>query len=404
MACAACGRHLVAPRTALEPLRVGTSGDYPPFSVRDPDGGGRGFDVEVARAYAAARGRRLELVPFRWPELAARLAAGDFDVAMSGVTVRGDRLVVGTMTAAVARADAVLLMRPPGTATGLDRRDRRIAVNRGGHLERVARARFPHATIVAVDDNRSLPEPLARREVDAVVTDSLEAATFDPGAFVVVARLSRDRKAYWVAPGREALAADLDAWLLERERDGTLPRLRALHLRVEDPPSLEPELARLVDLAARRLLVMPLVAAAKRAAGLPIVDAAREATVVEGAVARAAAAGVDPEAARRLVRAEIAAARAVQIAAPPSGPSAAADGPTLATLRIAIDALDAALLRALARAAGTTRSVDPAAVAAALRNDAELPGFDGTHADAIAAAIVAIVRAPAPARAAAIAR
>ena len=55
--------------------------------------------------------RRLELVPFRWPELASRLAAGDFDVAMSGVTVRADRLLTGTMTAAVARADAVLLVR-----------------------------------------------------------------------------------------------------------------------------------------------------------------------------------------------------------------------------------------------------------------------------------------------------
>ena len=85
------------------PLRVGTSGDYPPFSERAADGSITGFDIEVAREYAAARGRRLELVPFRWPELAARLAAGDFDVAMSGITVRPDRLLVGTMTAAVAR-------------------------------------------------------------------------------------------------------------------------------------------------------------------------------------------------------------------------------------------------------------------------------------------------------------
>jgi len=112
-------------------LRVGTSGDYPPFSLRATDGRYNGFDIAVARAYAAARGRRLELVAFRWPELAARLAAGDFDVAMSGVTVRADRLLTGTMTAAVARADAVLLVCRDDAGRGsFDRRERPAAGDR----------------------------------------------------------------------------------------------------------------------------------------------------------------------------------------------------------------------------------------------------------------------------------
>lgn len=387
-------------RPAAEPaLRIGTSGDYPPFSVRAADGAYDGFDVEVALAYAAARGRRVEWVPFRWPELAARLAAGEFDVAMSGITVRGDRLLTGHLTAAVARADAVVLARHAG-GVDLDRPGRRIAVNRGGHLEQIARARLTAATIVTVDDNRRLPELLRSREVDAIVTDSVEAATFDPGAFTVVARLTHDRKAYWVAPGRAALAEDLDGWLLDRERDGTLPRLRAVALRVQDGPSLTPEVERVVDLAARRLLLMPLVAAAKRAAGLPIVDATREGAVVERMAERAAAAGLDADAARRLARAEIAAARAVQEATPPSP----GDPPSLAALRSGIDALDAALVRALvgARASGNPAAVAVAvaasarlggpALAAALREDAEVPGFDDGHANAIGGALLDLLR------------
>jgi len=81
-------------------LRVGTSGDYPPFSSLAPGGERTGFDVAVAEAYGRDRRRRIVFVPFRWPELAARLVAGDFDVAMSGITVRPERLVLGTMTAA----------------------------------------------------------------------------------------------------------------------------------------------------------------------------------------------------------------------------------------------------------------------------------------------------------------
>jgi len=376
-------------------LRVGTSGDYPPFSERAADGSYSGFDVEVAREYAAARGRRLEYVPLRWPELAARVAAGDVDVAMSGVTVRADRLLVGTMTATVARADAIILVRRgDAPAGGFDRASVRIAVNRGGHLERVARSRLPHATIVAVDDNRRLPTMLASREVDAIVTDTLEAATYPPpDAFTVAAVLAHDRKAYWVAPGHEALAADLDAWLLERERDGYLPRLRVDRLHAPDPQNrLAPELARVVDLAARRLMLMPDVAAAKRVAGLPIVDAAREAEVIARTTERGRAAGLDAKASEHLARAEITAARAVQEASVPDATARPSDVPTLATLRTAIDGLDGAILRSLLAVRTSAPAVRRAEVATALRSDVDLPGFDEAHAGAIAAAVAELLR------------
>ncbi len=389
---AACSAHRPI-KTETASLRVGTSGDYPPFSVHAADGTWSGFDVEVARAYAAARGRRLELVPFRWADLATRVAAGDFDAAMSGITVRADRLLVGTLTAAVARAEAVVLVRrgdPP--RDGLDRAGVRIAVNRGGHLERVARDRLAHATLVTIDDNRRLPAMLADREVEAIVSDTLEAATFDPSAFVIAARWSRDRKAYWVAPGRDALADDLDAWLLARERDGMLPRLRAERLVGDTTPATSPELARVADLAARRLLLMPEVAAAKHAAGLPIVDAPREAAVITRAVERARAAGLDAAGAEHLARAEIGAARAVQEATRSAPTPRPPDAPTLATLRPRIDALDTALLRAITVARGAAVKVERGPLAAALRADADIVGFDEAHAGAVAAALAEVLR------------
>ena len=65
----ACGSDAGdAPREAV--LRVGTSGDYVPFSSD-----GEGFDVEVAALLARELGARVEWVPFRWPELSADLAA-----------------------------------------------------------------------------------------------------------------------------------------------------------------------------------------------------------------------------------------------------------------------------------------------------------------------------------------
>ena len=94
-------------------LRVGTSGDYAPFS--SGDGGSRaGFDIAVARAYAEERGLGLEFVRFRWPDLVRDLAAGRFDVAMSGVTVQPRRSLAGRFSVPVVESGAVLLMRESG--------------------------------------------------------------------------------------------------------------------------------------------------------------------------------------------------------------------------------------------------------------------------------------------------
>ena len=100
-----------AARPAAAPeLRVGTSGDYAPFSV-DEGGALSGFDVAVARAFADDAGLALRFERFAWPALARDVAAARFTVAMSGVTVRPERSVVGRFSVPVARSGAVVLAR-----------------------------------------------------------------------------------------------------------------------------------------------------------------------------------------------------------------------------------------------------------------------------------------------------
>jgi len=283
-----------AAASALPALRIGTSDDYAPFSAA-----GAGFDVEVAKRMAADLGYRIEWVRFAWPELQARVAAGAFDLAMGGITWRAERSVLGEMSRAVAvSGPCVLSRKPPGT----------VAVNRGGILERWARERFAAAQIRTVDDNRALPRLLEQGEVDAIVTDSAELAHFAKAGWQSQCEPPRDRKVYWLAPGRAAeLLPRVDGWLAAHE-----PQLQALRAQWLKQPTRWTPLQHLVDLLARRLALMPAVAAYKRAHGLPIEDLPREALVLKESVASAAEAGLQTESVRALFAEQIALAKAVQ--------------------------------------------------------------------------------------------
>lgn len=253
-------------------LRVGTSGDYTPFSFRERGGGApAGFDIAVADRFAGDAGYRLKWVAFRWPELARRFEAGDFDLVMSGITVRPERSAAGRFTVPVMRSGAVLLYRrasfagraatadDPGVGY-FDQAGRSIAVNLGGHLERLARAQFRHAELVVIGDNAAVRTALAEGRVDAAVTDSLEAGYWkhDLEGVESFGPWTHDYKAYWVRAARPQLAQQLDQWLLAREADGTLAQLRRSATgRADLEPTARPFDALLAATAERLALMLP---------------------------------------------------------------------------------------------------------------------------------------------------
>jgi len=255
------------PAAPREELRVGTSGDYAPFSSLNAAGERTGFDIELAERLAADLGVSLRWVPFRWPELGRQLAAGEFDVAMGGVSWQPARAAAGYMTRALARGGPCVLGDPAAA---------RVAVNRGGVLEAWARGHLADRELVTVDDNLSLPELLAQGRVGALVTDSFELHAFERPGWASRCEAPLTRKVYWVGPARaRELGPRIDGWqrehaaviLAAQERwFGARQRLDAI--------------THLVDLLARRFAFMPIVAALKAARGLPLEDAAREREVL----------------------------------------------------------------------------------------------------------------------------
>ena len=285
-------------------LRVGISDDYAPFSRH-----GQGFDVDVACALAGDLGMRVEWVRFRWPELREMVGANRVDVVMSGITWKPERAVVGVLSRAVARGGACVVGDP---AAGL------VAVNRGGFLESWARRRYPADRVVAFDDNLALPVLLEGGAAAAFVTDSFEIATRAriPGA-AIHCEPPRDRKVYWIAPARsDDLAPRIDGWLATHER-----RLETLRGRWFGEPQPRDDVDDLVDRLARRLAMMPAVAAWKRAHGRPIEDPEREARVLGWAEQRAHATGLRADDVRRLFEVQIDLAKAIERRASDGAPA-----------------------------------------------------------------------------------
>jgi len=315
-------------------LRVGTSGDYPPFSDW-PKGQAepRGFSIDVARAFARSQRAVIEWVRFEWPGLERDLVAGRFDLVLSGVTVRPDRSITGRFALPLTSSGLVVLV-PEHSAmrwsSDLDRPSTRLAVNAGGHLERTIRRLLPEARIEPVPDNRRVLDRLppaghgaaiGGTVVDGVVTDSIEAPVWLARRpdLRPIGPLTHDLKAAWLpatADG-EARARALDAWLLAAEREGLLDRMRAAH-GLPDAQTARP-LAALLSALDERLSLMERVAHAKWLAGLPIEDAPREDRVLEAARAatheaatRAGLPALDPVAVDAFFRAQIEAAKWIQ--------------------------------------------------------------------------------------------
>jgi cyclohexadienyl dehydratase len=397
----------VAPEPGPPPhgrLVVGTSGDYAPFSLAR-DGRLEGFDLKIARAYARERGFELRIVRFRWPELLEGLVAGRFDVAMSGITVRPERSAAGVFTVPVMETGAVVLVpedAPVRSPDALDAPGVRIAVNAGGHLERVARARFPRAQVLALSPNEAVPEALRDGAADAVVSDSAEAPHWmrEGPALRRLGPLSRDLKAYLLPAHRAGLAKDLDAWLLAREADGTLERLRREALGEEGSPRTAEPLPALLAALDERLDLMPLVAEAKRASRVAVRDDAQEERILAAALAasRAAAASLGmpappDDAVRALFQVQIAAARAVQAAVLAEAPAGTqGDVPSdLATLRAALARIGERIAMLAVR---LPDHLEPAAVREAAHRGLTAPGLDAAARERIADAVVALARAP----------
>ncbi len=159
-------------------LRVGTTGDYAPFSD-DRGGTLAGLDIGLAEDFARSVGVAVAFVRTTWPTLLADLAAGRFDLAASGISVTDARRRVAAFsqpylhdgkTPIARRADAAKFP----DLSAIDRPGVRVIVNPGGTNEAFAREHLRRATLIVHPDNRTIFAEIVAGRAEVMITDGNE--------------------------------------------------------------------------------------------------------------------------------------------------------------------------------------------------------------------------------------
>jgi len=151
-----------------------------PGYIKDPRSGEwGGFFVDWGKDIAGILGVKLELYETTWGNLAADFQAGKIDLAVALNPNPRRGLVVDYVPGAIVEGIWALIARPgfePKTWREMDKKDVRIAVQKGGTMQVIAESVIPNATIVVVPSRDQAILELQSQKVDAVIISDQDAA------------------------------------------------------------------------------------------------------------------------------------------------------------------------------------------------------------------------------------
>ncbi|HTW38845.1 MAG TPA: transporter substrate-binding domain-containing protein [Steroidobacteraceae bacterium] len=159
-------------------LRIGTTGDYAPFSAQS-QGALRGVDIDLARDLATRLGARPVFVRTAWSTLLQDLNRNEFDVAVGGISDTPAREALAATSVAYLTGGKTIIAPCReasrfGSLSAVDKRGVRVIVNPGGTNEQYARTHLRRAQLRVHPDNSTIFDELAAGRADVMITDEVE--------------------------------------------------------------------------------------------------------------------------------------------------------------------------------------------------------------------------------------
>lgn len=162
-----------------EPLRVGMSGGYFPFTFVEQDQL-QGFEVDFMNAVGEQIGRPVEFVTMSFSGLIGALESGRIDTVANQITITPEREEAFVFTQPYVIDGAQIVVQegnPQGIQSPEDLSGRSVAVNLGSNFEQLLRE-LPNAGEIDIRTYESnLEQDVALGRVDAFVMDRVSTAT-----------------------------------------------------------------------------------------------------------------------------------------------------------------------------------------------------------------------------------
>jgi cyclohexadienyl dehydratase len=223
-------------------LRVGTTGDFKPFSFLNPATNEyEGHDIDAAKLLAESLGVKIEFVKTTWPTLLKGIQEDQYDIAMCGITRNLARQKVAGLSHPYINVGKSPLIRTADrnrfkTLADIDRPGVKIGVNPGGTNQRFVDANIKQATVVVIERNLSIPEKIVAGDVDVMITDNVEAmivSKADPRLYAVDPEntYTKDDFGYLMSRDDPAWINYVNLWLDLAKLKGDLARLHQKWIR-----------------------------------------------------------------------------------------------------------------------------------------------------------------------------
>jgi len=158
-------------------IRIGMSGNQPPFSAQSKVGGLIGYEVDLAEMLAKAMEVELEIVQIPFPELLPALEDGKVDAVMSGMTITIERnLRVSFVGPYVLSGKSILAKGSSSLATAtsseaINQASTKLVALKGSTSQKFVELNIPNAHLTLIDDYDEGVELVLSDQADAMVAD-----------------------------------------------------------------------------------------------------------------------------------------------------------------------------------------------------------------------------------------
>lgn len=230
-----------APTPEADVLTIATDATWPPFEYVDEQSKAIvGFDVDLMKAIAAAEGLNVRIVNVSWDALLAGVAQGEYDAAISVITITPERQQQMLFSAPYYNAGQVIVVREGGTAI-------QSPADLNGHLAGAQLGttgaleiqKIPGAQLKTYDTIDLAFLDLLNGQIDAVVVDNPLAqgyvARYAGKLRIVGEPFTEEWYGIAIAPKNQALVERINRGLRKVQESGQFAALEQQWLKGAQP-------------------------------------------------------------------------------------------------------------------------------------------------------------------------